>query len=81
MGDLLIQGVIGGAVKETDLIAAIEALPEGSFPGGLSADVILSLLDSLLEQDIDINGDGVKEASSAGLKFIGIPGTLVGVAP
>jgi len=79
-GDLLLQGLIGGAVKETDLIAAIEALPEGSFPGGLSADVILSLLGSLLEQDVDINGDGVKEASSAGLKFIGIPGTLVGVA-
>ena len=80
-GSVTLQGVLGGAVKETDLVSAIEALPEGSFPGGLSSEVVISLLSSLVVADIDINGDGVNEASSIGLPFTAIDGTLVGVLP
>jgi len=77
--DFILEGVIGGAVKKSDLVEAIKALPEGSFPAGLSPDVVLSLLESILVLDIDTDGDGVNEAVSAGLPFIGVPGSIVGL--
>jgi hypothetical protein len=74
-------GVLGGAVKKSDLEAAIAALPDDTFEPPLSKDTVLSFLGLLVQNDIDIDGDGVPEAASIGLPFSTVSGNLIGVTP
>ncbi|GMV44397.1 MAG: hypothetical protein AMXMBFR64_61130 [Myxococcales bacterium] len=74
-----LQGIIGGAVPKEDIKAAVSALPAEQFPAGFSKETILNLLDVLVVNDIDSDGNGTKDAASIGIPFQAISGTIVGV--
>ncbi len=74
-----VTGIIGGAVPKTELVAAVEALPDDALP--ISKDAVLGLLDILVVNDIDTDGDGEADAASIGIKVGGIGANLVGIAP
>lgn len=71
-----LTGVIGGAVPRSDLIAALEALPADALP--LDPASIISLLEILVADDVDTDGDGVPDAASIGLPIVGIGAEVVG---
>jgi hypothetical protein len=71
-----LDAILGGAVAKSELLAAIDALPEQGLP--LPKDVLKSLLDSLVENDMDTDGDGKVDAASIALKLKGIPAALLG---
>jgi hypothetical protein len=73
-----LTGVLGGAVPKSALIAAIDALPDDALP--LPKDTVKGLLDTLVENDLDVNADGAPDAASIGLKLVGIDATIAGVA-
>ena len=77
-GDRIVslEGVIGGAVRKTDLIAALNAIPPESLP--LDPAAIISALNALVATDIDTNGDGTPDASSIGLRVSGRRASIVG---
>jgi len=75
-----LTGVLGGAVPKQTLLDGIGNLPDGTIPG-VSTQAALQLVDLLVQNDIDTNGDNVKDAASIGVKIIGIDARLVGVAP
>ncbi|MGB0589551.1 MAG: hypothetical protein ACPGU1_07735 [Myxococcota bacterium] len=68
-------GVFGGAVPKSALEAAINAVPDEDLP--LPKSAILGFM-GLLENDIDADGDGTKDALSLGLKVSGIDAVLTG---
>jgi len=67
------KGVVGGAVTKEQLKAVVSAIPDEYVP--LPKEMILAALDAI-PQDIDLNGDGMLDASSIALVFETIPGTL-----
>lgn len=71
------DGILGGAVLKSDLRAALAALPADALP--FPPDTIAGLLDTLVVDDIDIDGDGEPDASSIGLPVAGIGGRITGV--
>ena len=73
----LSQGVIGGAIDKQLLVDAVDDLPEDGLP--VSKDMIKSLLNMLINNDIDTTGDGKKDKASMGIKFTTITGTIAGV--
>ena len=72
-------GILGGAIKVSELKASIEALPDESLP--IDKSLILGLLDSILVQDIDTDGDGAADAASVGMPFETVPASITGVSP
>ncbi len=74
-----ITGILGGAVPKDQLMSAIDALPDAGLP--VPKDTLKAILDSAVTNDIDTNGDGVKDAASIGLKLKGIPATILGLTP
>lgn len=70
---LTLKGVFGGAITKENLIALIEAIPEEYMP--VDPEMIVAMVEAI-PQDIDLNGDGVKDASSIALVFETIPGIL-----
>ncbi|MBL8783908.1 MAG: hypothetical protein JNJ59_03315 [Deltaproteobacteria bacterium] len=72
-------GLLGGAVPKQTLLDAIQAVPAESLP--VPKDALVSLVSSLIENDIDTDGDGVADAASIGIKLEAIDARLVGVAP
>lgn len=73
------SGVLGGAVPKQTLIDALRQVPDASLPAPKEA--IISLVETLVINDIDTDGDGVKDAASIGVKVVGRDARLVGVAP
>jgi hypothetical protein len=71
-------GILAGAVLRGELLAALEALPPGSLP--LTPAELASLLEVLVPDDIDVDGDGTPDAMSIGLPLQAIRGHLSGVA-
>ncbi|MBL6974530.1 MAG: hypothetical protein ISR64_02250 [Deltaproteobacteria bacterium] len=72
------DGILGGAVPKAQLKAAIESLPpDTDLP--LPKEQIITLLDLLVQPDIDGDGDGVKESASIGIHFTAIAGTISGL--
>ncbi len=70
-----LNGVIAGALPKTQLIAAIEAFDEDLLP--LDKEVVVDLLESIIEPDIDVDGDGVFESASLGMSVNTVPANLV----
>lgn len=70
------SGILGGAVTETDLNAAINSLDPASLP--LPPAQLISLLGTLAPNDIDTDGNGTLDAKSIALKITGIDGNLTG---
>ncbi|MCC6620887.1 MAG: hypothetical protein IT385_06510 [Deltaproteobacteria bacterium] len=73
-----LTGLLGGAVPKQTLMDGIASLPDGTIPG-VSTAAALQLVDLLVQNDIDTNGDGVKDAASIGVKIIAIDARLTGV--
>jgi Dictyostelium (slime mold) repeat len=66
-----VDGIVGGAVPKDNLYETIEAVPQEYFP--IDKDQVLDLLDATVDQDIDLDGDGVNDASSIGFRFNMVP--------
>lgn len=69
-----LNAVIGGAIPRAQLIAAIEGLDPDDLP--LDKDFALELLDALVINDIDLDGDGINESASLGLRINTIPAII-----
>ena len=69
------QGFLGGAVDKGELIMAIDSLPDDVFP--LDKETIKGMLDTLIVNDLDSDGDGVDDAASAAIRITTIPAALV----
>lgn len=72
-----LDGILGGAVPKEQLLAAINAIPEESLP--LPKPTIVNLLNALVSNDIDTNGDGVLDAASIGIRLQAVSAVIVGV--
>ncbi|MEL6179838.1 MAG: hypothetical protein AAFS10_12840, partial [Myxococcota bacterium] len=72
-----VNAVLAGAVRREELLAALSAVPEDDLP--FPPDTIASLLDLVVVDDIDTNGDGMPDAASIGIRVEGIGANLVGV--
>ena len=73
-----LDAILGGAVPKAQLLQAIDALPDEGLP--ISKAAIKGLIDTLVDKDIDTDGDGVKDASSIALLVGGIPAKILGVS-
>lgn len=73
-----LSGILGGAVPKQTLLDGINNLPEDAFQG-VSKDAVVQLVDVLVENDIDTDGNGSKDAASIGVIVTGIDANLVGV--
>lgn len=74
-----LAGVLGGAVKKAELKAAITALPDDTFPAGFDKATIIGFLDILVAEDVDLDGNGSKDAASIGFALTAIGADLVGI--
>lgn len=70
-----LRGIIAGAVPKSQLIKAIQNLGDDVLP--IDKTAAATLLDNLIENDIDLDRDGERDAVSIGLTFETVPGTLV----
>ena len=70
-----VDGVMGGAVIKAQLIAAVDGFDQNVLP--IDKDLVVSILESAIEPDIDLDGDGVNEAASIGLRVRGNGARLV----
>jgi hypothetical protein len=69
------EGLFGGAVPEAALTETILAIPDGYFT--MDKQQVLNLLDTAVDQDIDLDGDGVMDALSIGFRFSTVPTTVM----
>ena len=74
-----IDGVIGGAVPKAELLGAISALPDDALPEGITKEQAAGLLESLVTNDIDSDGDGTLDAASIGLLVKTVPAQATGI--
>jgi hypothetical protein len=72
-----IDGVIGGAIPKESFLAAIDSLPEEGLP--LPKDMIKQMIQALIINDIDTDGNGLPDAASIAIKFEGIASGIVGL--
>lgn len=68
------NGLLAGAVLKTDLETAIRSIDPADLP--LAPESLIGLLDTLAPNDIDVDGDGAREAKSITLILEGIDGTI-----
>ncbi len=61
------SAVISGAVPKAQLIAAIEGLAAEALP--IDKDTAIQLLELVVVNDIDLDGDGVNESASLGMRI------------
>jgi hypothetical protein len=71
-------GILGGAVPKQNLLDGLATVPDDALP--VPRDALITLVESLVENDIDSDANGSKDAASIGVKLIAIDGHLVGVA-
>ncbi len=71
-------GILGGAVPKQNLLDGLATVPDDALP--VPKDALITLVESLVENDIDSDANGSKDAASIGVKLIAIDGRLVGVA-
>ncbi|MBM4387874.1 MAG: hypothetical protein FJ088_09065, partial [Deltaproteobacteria bacterium] len=72
-----LNGVIGGAVNKQELMDTLTELPDWFFPYDKQA--VLDLLQEMIVEDIDVEGDGINDAASIGIRFSTIQGEIVGL--
>ena len=69
-----ITGVIAGAVPKQQLIDGISTVSEDDLP--IDKATAIGLLELLVVEDVDVDGDGTPDAASVGLRFESIPAKL-----
>jgi hypothetical protein len=72
-----IKGILAGAVPKVSMIEGVNAIPDDQLP--VSKETIIGLLDFLVQNDIDTDGDKVLDAASIGILFETVGGSIVGV--
>ena len=72
-----IQGFLGGAVDKGELLDTIAKLPDEVLP--MDKETVVGLLDTLIVNDLDTDGDGTPDAASVAIRFDAIPADLVSV--
>ena len=74
------SGLLVGGIPKLSLEDAIEGIPEEEFKAGTSLDkaTILLIIEDLIVNDLDLDGDGIVESASFGAKVGAIPGIAVG---
>lgn len=75
------KGLICGAVVKKDIEAAIDAVPDEQLAKLMDKATLKGLLATLLVPDIDVDGDGTKEAVSVAIKFETVGGQITGMTP
>ncbi len=70
-------GVIGGAIPKESFVSALDAVPEESLP--LPKAMIMQLIQGLVKNDIDTDGNGSPDAASIAIQFEAIPAGIVGM--
>lgn len=75
-GDKIVamNGVIAGATPKAQLMETVDKLNPDVLT--LPKEDIITLLELLVEDDLDLDGDGTNDAASVGLRFTMIPGVL-----
>ncbi|MSP15341.1 MAG: hypothetical protein EXR73_01800 [Myxococcales bacterium] len=76
-----LDGRICAALPKSDLLLAIASLPPESVEQFGGSDVIQSVVDVLVEPDLDADGDGEAESVSMALDWTGVPARIVGYSP
>ena len=71
------DGIIGGAIPKESFLAAIDAVPADQLP--LPKEMIVQLIQGLVVNDIDTDGNGSKDAASIAIPFEAIPAGIVGM--
>jgi hypothetical protein len=74
-----LQGIIGGAVRKSELLQTINDLPADALP--IDRGAISNLLNLAVQNDIDTNGDGTLDGASIGLPVTGVRAVVTGVLP
>ncbi|MFT5433974.1 MAG: hypothetical protein ACI9OJ_004686 [Myxococcota bacterium] len=70
------NGVLAGAVAKETFIEAIDQLDASELPDGVSKEQIIGLIQILIQNDVDSNGDGADDSASIGLLFNAIGGNI-----
>lgn len=70
-----LTGMIGGGVSKMELMDTVSKLPDYVFP--MKKDQVLTLLDTLILNDLDIDGDGNGDVVSVNIRFESIPADIV----
>jgi hypothetical protein len=70
------DGLFAGATPTKQLFETIAELPDYFFP--FDKETAIALLEELIEKDVDLDGDGVKESASIGVRFKAIEAALSG---
>ncbi|MBM4394752.1 MAG: hypothetical protein FJ087_03570 [Deltaproteobacteria bacterium] len=73
------NGLLAGAVPKAAMIEAIKAIPDDQLPPPLTKDTIIGLMDLLVVNDIDTDGDKNLDAASVGIRFSAIGGSIAGL--
>ena len=77
---VMVNGLIGGAVRKDKLMEAIDLVPPDALEGlPVSPEMIKNLLNMFVVPDVDEDGDGELDAASIGVKFGTIAGAITGV--
>lgn len=71
------NGLLAGAVPKSQIIEGIKKTPDEKLP--IDKESIIQLIDLLVFEDIDTDGNGKNDASSIGIKFSTIEGKITGV--
>lgn len=69
-----INGLLGGATPKEQLLATLSNVNPDVLL--LPLDDVLDLLDTLVQNDVDLDGDGIKDAASIGIRITTIGGEL-----
>lgn len=72
-----LQGILAGAVPKQSLIDAINALPDDSLP--FPKATVIQILNLVVRNDVDSNGDGTLDAASIGILLEGTSARIAGI--
>jgi hypothetical protein len=71
------NGIIGGAIPKASFLDAIDAVPAEQLP--LPKDMIVQLIQGLVINDIDTDGNGAPDAASIAIQFEAIAAGITGL--
>jgi hypothetical protein len=74
------NGLMGGAVRQQQIVELVTDLPDSLFADlPVTKETVLALVPTLFKKDLDTDGDGVKDATSIGLKLGANAANVVGL--